>query len=166
MAIFVTFVVVAVIYLAKMDYDAQTICNDAVQEFVDKSRASGYISADSYMLMMDRINGTGNLYNVTILHQSRNTSPLVDDDGNVVDNSFIYSYTPYNKDDILSYMFTSSGTTQNWSLKNGDYLKISYSLKNPTFASKMYSFWTTHEYKTIHGSYGGYVGSREENGIK
>lgn len=155
LGIFAMFFIVIAIYAAKLDYDSQSYCNDAVQEFVDKSRTSGYISANNYNEMISKMTGTGNLYDVTIVHQSKVCYP------GETDSDFLSNYYTYTKDEILDEIFNDSGT---YKMKNGDYLRVSYSLKEATFGVKLYSFFTTHTYKSIRGSYGGYVGSAEDMG--
>lgn len=166
-----TVCIIAVVFFAvaglciKMDSNAQTYCNDAIVEFVDKSRASGYISAEAYIEMMTRINNTNNLYNVSIAHQSQTLVPRTDDNGNEL-GGVAYAYNTYYKDEILDYIFADDGMNgyHNYALKNGDYLKVSFELKEPTFATRLVTFFSPHTPKTIYGSYGGYVGSTEERG--
>lgn len=169
----ITYVVciIAVVFFAvaglciKMDSNAQTYCNDAIVEFVDKSRASGYISAEAYIEMMTRINDTNNLYNVSIMHQSKTLVPFTDENGNAL-GGVTSAYNAYYKDDILDYIFSDDGMDgyHNYALKNGDYLKVSFELSEPTFATKLVTMFSTHTPKTIYGAYGGYVGSTEEYG--
>ncbi len=149
----------------KMDSNAQTYCNDAVVEFVDKSRASGYISAESYIEMMSRINNTNNLYKVSITHQSKTFVPLTDGNGNEL-GGVAEAYNTYYKDEILDYIFADDGMDgyHNYALKNGDYLKVSFELEEPTIGTRIVTFFSVHTPKTIYGTYGGYVGSTEENG--
>ena len=149
----------------KMDSNAQTYCNDAIVEFVDKSRASGYISAESYIEMMSRFGDTNNLYDVSIMHQSQTLVPYTDDNGNEL-GGITYAYNTYYKDEILDYIFSDDGIDgyHNYSLKNGDYLKVSFKLEEPTFATKLITFFSPRTPKTINGAYGGYVGSTEEYG--
>lgn len=159
-------VVFAIIGLfIKVDSNAQTYCNDAIVKFVDKSRASGYISAEAYIEMMTSINNTNNLYEVFIMHQSKTLVPRTDESGNNL-GGVTNAYNTYYKDEILDYIFVDDGMNgyHNYPLKNGDYLKVSFELKEPTFSAKMISFFTTHTPKTIYGAYGGYVGSTEEYG--
>mgnify|MGYP003295287183 CR=1 FL=1 len=162
--IFLMFVVVVGIYAGKMDNNSQTYCNDAIEEFVDNARASGYISAEAYLEMMRKINDSGNLYEVQIAHRSKTSMPYIDEYGNQIDGKFVDSYNAYYKDEILGYIFPSGGGDYNdYSLKNGDYIKVSFYLKDATLGSKLLRFITTKSIKTISGSYGGYVGSTEES---
>ena len=63
-------------------------------------------------------------------------------------------------------MFPETGTEDHsYPQKNGDYLQISITLKNPTLGAQLASAVTATPVKTIAITYGGYVGSIEENGI-
>ena len=156
--IFIMFVIPICLYAIKTDYNSQTVCDDAVQEFVDMSRAAGYISSNNYSDMVATLNATGNLYTINIYHQAKICYP--DEKG-----SFVYNYMTYTTDEVLDQIYDESGGGQ-YNMKNGDYLKVTYSLKDPTLGAKIYSLWTTHSYKSIRGSYGGYVGSAGEMGSK
>lgn len=162
--VFVIFFGIAALCV-RMDANAQTYCNDAIVEFVDQSRASGYISAEAYIEMMTRINETNNVYNVSIVHKSMTLVPNTDEYGNDL-GGVTHAYNTYYKDEILDYIFSDDGMDgyHNYALKNGDYLKVSFEITEPTFATKLVTFFSTHTPKTIYGSYGGYVGSTEENG--
>lgn len=154
--IFVMFAIPICLYAIKTDYNSQSVCDDAVQQFVDRSRAAGYISANNYNDMISTITATGNLYNINIYHQSKICYPGES-------QSFDYNYMTYTTEEILDQLFDESGAGQ-YNMKNGDYLKVTYSLKDPTLGARIYSLWTTHSYKSIRGSYGGYVGSAGEMG--
>lgn len=150
------FVIPICLYAIKTDYNSQTVCDDAVQQFVDRSRASGYISYGNYNDMVSTITATGNLYDIKIYHQSKICYP-----GN--GTTFDYNYMTYTTEEILEQLFDESGNGQ-YNMKNGDYLKVSYSLKEATIGAKIYSFFSSHTYKSIRGSYGGYVGAAVEMG--
>ncbi len=149
----------------KMDSNAQSLCNDAVVEFVDKARASGYISAESYTEMMQRINATNNLYQVSFRHESKTSVPQTNDAGQTT-GDVVNAYNAYYQDEILGYIFEGDGSAgfHNYPLKNGDYIQVTFELKEPTLATRIVTFFSARAPKTISGSYGGYVGSTEENG--
>lgn len=163
---FTMFVAVVLIFSSKLDDNAQTYCNDAIQEFVDQSRASGYISPEAYLQMMRKINNTGNLYDVQITHKSKTVQPYVDGSNNVVPGKYVNSYNAYYKDEILEILFPNGSTgNEIYPLKNGDSLNVSISLKEPTLGARIAYFFTRKSINTIQASYTGYVGSTEENGI-
>ena len=153
----ITFLLVINI-MFKTDSDVQVYCDSAIHEFVDESRASGYISAENYLDMVNKMNNTLNLYDIKIVHKSKKMVP--NDAGGYMD-----SYTAYYNNEILSVLFPDSTDEYvNYPLKNGDYLQVSYQLKEPTITAKLMLMIQTHSVKSIHGSYGAYVGSTEENG--
>lgn len=165
--IVLAFVITLCAFTVKLDMDAQSYCDDAVHEFVDTSRASGYISAEAYIDMMTKIGNTGNLYDIEIMHRSKATVPYVKEDGTEVAGKYGDSYNAYYKDEILSYIFPDGNADYgNYPLKNGDYLKVTFQLREPTLGAKIMRMFSGKTYKTIKGSYGGYVGSLEENGVK
>lgn len=167
-AVSITLIVTMIIcgFTIKIDMDTQSYCNDAVHEFVDKSRSVGYISPNAYTEMMQKFGYTGNLYKITIMHQSQRSVPKADVDAKgketIKEDKFADAYNTYYEDEILEYMFPSSGSDREYELKNGDYLKVSFKLKEPTLGAKILGMFTTGEYMTISGAYGGYVGSLEE----
>ncbi|MEE1255636.1 MAG: hypothetical protein UHN47_03875 [Lachnospiraceae bacterium] len=161
----ISVIFITMILTVKMDNDSQTYCDNAIHEFVDQSRATGYISPQAYLDMVNKMNNTGNLYDISIVHRSTKMTPYVDATGNEKKGEFVEVYDAYYKEEIVGELFplnTSSYGT--YPLKNGDYIKVSYALKEPTLAAKMMGMISTHTIKTIYGSYGGYVGSTEENG--
>lgn len=146
----------------RMDNTSQVYCEDAVHEFVDSARQSGYVSPNKYMQMVETMNNTGNIYEVSIYIESYNAIPQTDKDDNTIQNKYESSYKAYHTDEILDYMFPDTGENQNWYLKNGDFIQVSYEIKNNTIASQLIGFLTTHHnLKTIFGNYSGYVGSTE-----
>ncbi len=161
---FIAFATV-MIFSAKIDQNVQSYVSDAVNEFVDDCCTSGYIAPQKYMRMMSKIGSTGNLYDVDLYYQSRIAMPLVEESGDVVEGAYVDSYQLYNKEEVLSEMFPNSTAYVNYPMKNGDYIKVSVSLKEPTYAGKLLMFVTKTETKTIAYSYGSYVGNNEDNGL-
>ena len=161
---FFTFSIIEVMFLG-MDHVAQAYVDDAIEEFVDDSCASGYISPSKYLLMANRINNTGNLYDVKIQHDAKVMMPLIEGDTEVY-GSYVTSVVTYNREEILSEMFPLSSTeNNNYPLGTGDYLSVSLSLKSPTPAGRFIAFMTGREIKTIRYRYGATVGNFEENGM-
>ena len=107
----IAFVTLAImlIFSTKLDQNTQTYCSNAAEEFIDDASAAGYISPNSYQTMMNRISNTGNIYDVNIIHQSSMLAPMVDDAGAVQVGNYVTTYNTYRKDEILQYMFPSTG---------------------------------------------------------
>ena len=155
------------IFFAKLDQNVQSYCSDAITNFVDDACASGYISPSSYLEMTRRINNTGNMYNLNLIHEARVLAPYVDKSGKEVKGSYVVSNSTYNKEEILEEMFPSSNKKYyNYPLNNGDHIQVTLSLKEPTMAGRIFALLSGNEIKTIGYSYGGYVGSMEDNGMK
>lgn len=153
-------------FFIKLDQNVQSYVDDAVTDFVNDSCASGYIAPENYLKMARRINNTGNLYNLSLIHEAKVVMPYVKENGSEVKGSFVMSNTTYNKEEILDEMFPVNTTDYyNYKLNNGDYLKVTLNLKEPTPAGKLFSFISGTELKTIALSYGAYVGNQEENGM-
>lgn len=157
---FLTFFAIASIFLAKLDTNAQNYCDDAVHEFVDTARSSGYISPESYVKMVQKMDNTGNVYDITICHQSAVSYPTADENNNTQKGSYLDAHNAHYDNEILNVLFPENGPDSIYSMKNGDYLKVIYSEQKPTVTSKLLNQFTTHALsKTIQGSYDGYVGS-------
>ena len=155
------------VFFTKMDQNTQAYAADAIEKFVDDACTSGYISPSSYLEMTRRINNTGNLYNLLLVHEAKVVMPYVAADGSEIEGNFVVSNATYNKEEILDEMFpVSSADYFNYVLGNGDYVKVSLSLKEPTMAGKLMARISGHEPRTIVYSYGGYVGNTEENGME
>ena len=161
-AVFFLFVVVTLIFCSKLDTDAQAYCDDAVHEFVDKSRTAGYISSNNYMEMVQKLGATGNVYDINVIHSSKVVYPGEQTESGA-GNDYNYNYNVHTTDEILDKLFESE--TQTYQMKNGDELKVSFFLKEPTLSGKMMSFILRHSYKSIRGSYSGLVGSSGEMGL-
>ena len=158
--IFLTSYLIVYMFTSQFDHNVQSYISDAVNEFVDDCCTSGYIAPQKYMKMMTKIGSTGNLYNVDLYYQSRVAMPLVNDSGDVVEGAFVESYQLFNKEEVLGEMFPNSTQYQNFPMKNGDFVKVNVSLREPTYAGRLMSLG-----KTIAYSYGAYVGNSEDNGL-
>lgn len=157
LGIFAMFFITISLFLIKLDYNTQSYCNDAVEEFVDKSRATGIISFTNYQNMVNQMTATGNVFDIKLIHESKVAYPG-DNLGESIDGYYVY-----NTEDILTTLADSD--TGTYILKNGDYLKVSFTLREPTLGSRVYSLVTTRSFKTVYGSYGGYVGSTGDMGL-
>ncbi|WP_026667606.1 hypothetical protein [Butyrivibrio sp. AE2005] len=161
----ITVFIVQVFYI-KFDQNVQSYVDDAVTDFVNDSCASGYMSPESYLKMARKINNTGNLYTLSMIHEAKVVMPYVKESGKEVKGSFVVSNSTYNKEEILEEMFPVNTTDYyNYMLNNGDYVKVTLNLKEPTPAGRLFAFLSGTELKTIEFSYGAYVGNREENGM-
>ena len=161
----ITIFIIQVFYV-KLDQNVQAYIDNAVNEFVDDTCATGYISPEKYLLMTGRINNTGNVYELTLTHEAKVVMPYVSEDGTEKIGSYVLSNVTYNKQEILDEMFPINDPFYyNYPLNSGDNIKVTVSLIEPTPAGRIFSYFSGKEVKTIAYSYGGYVGSKEDNGI-
>ena len=100
----ITVFIVQVFYI-KFDQNVQSYVDDAVTDFVNDSCASGYMSPESYLKMARKINNTGNLYTLSMIHEAKVVMPYVKENGKEVKGSFVVSNSTYNKEEILEEMF-------------------------------------------------------------
>ena len=164
-AMFISAFAIILIFSSKFDQNVQAYVSEAVDEFVNDACTSGYMAPEKYMKMMQKISGTGNLYNVNLIYQSKTAMPLIK--GNkVVKGSYVDSYQLYTTDEILEEMFPSGSVYyENFPMKTGDNLKVQLTLKKPTMAGRLLMFVTKTETRTISYTYSSYVGNTEENGM-
>ena len=161
----ITLFIVQVFYV-KLDQNVQAYVDNAINEFVDDTCASGYISPENYLQMTRKVNNTGNMYELTLIHEAKVVMPYVAEDGTEQIGSYVLSSMTYNKQEILDEMFPINDPFYyNYPLNSGDHIKVTLSLKEPTPAGRIFSFLSGREVKTIAYSYSGYVGSKEENGM-
>lgn len=156
----ISVIVFAVCMFLSLSYDhqVQLECDRAVEEFVDQSRANGYISYNNYLELADRLSATGYIYTIFIENDSKITVSSDSDLG--YEDTYYASY----EDEILEYMFNGpedvNNGYRNYSMKAGDYLKVSYSINCRSFSSMIIGLITVHQsYKTIYGSSSGLVGA-------
>lgn len=146
----------------KQDNTTQTYVTDAAYEFIDISRATGYISSQSYLDLIKKLDSTGILYDIEIVHKSAEvTQGSANDPGSA--GTAVY-YEHYYTSEILNELFSGDEVYMDaytkYNLKRGDYLSVVISNKTPTFGNRLLGFlFRSFQEQTIHVSYGGYVGS-------
>lgn len=141
------------IITTKIDGIVATQVRNATTEFVDSGRKAGYISPKTLSNFLDAITITGNVYEVKIEHKTQSAYPSDNGQG------FYYVYTMYDKEDILNYIFPTTGDNRDYVMKNGDLLKVSVKCLNSTLGNSLYSTFIGTEFNSINYSYGGYIGN-------
>lgn len=144
------------------DQVAQSYVNDAVEEFINKSCASSVISSTSYEEMVNRLDATGITYDIYLVHEKEQVEPEVDNNNNLVTNSYVQYYEEYRGEEIYDTLFPDDGTEgiQRYYLNNGDYIRVVVENTSSTTGSRMFSsIMSSHSGKTVFCSYGGYVGN-------
>lgn len=109
----------------KMDDTIQTIVDDAATEFVDRTRAQGYITYNDYQNLVDRLLSTGNAYDIDINLLS--VKYMSDD---VEDYNAAYVTDTYRE---ITTELSNLAIDQRYQMKAGDYLRIQIvqTSKNP-----------------------------------
>lgn len=150
--IFIIFIGGITLYAQKQDVVVQNYVDAAVVEFVDVSRATGYVSKSNYQAFIAKLDATGNVYNVEITHYSLKSAPSSDKVG------YTSYYEATTKADIVNILNSGDGT---YAMKTGDFLRVSVKNINPTLGRRLLGLLvgSTSEGGQIISSYGGYVGN-------
>lgn len=142
----------------KMDNVVQSYVDNAAIEFIDKSRVTGYISEDSYLEFMDQLNKTTYIYDVKVVHYTKQAIPIYDD--TVFTGDYKVDYVACYDKEIEETLFDKD---LDYKMKNGDYIKVTIKNKDRTLGTKLYSFFNKGaNINTIYTIYGGYVGNTPE----
>lgn len=137
----------------KLDDTMQTIVDDAATEFVDRTRAQGYITYNDYQNLIDRLLSTGNTYDIDINLMS--VKYLSDDD-----EEFNAAYVTDSYREITQDLIDLT-TGERYQMKAGDYLRIQIvqTSKNPGTRFKESFFG--HNVPSNFVRYGGRVGNED-----
>lgn len=165
-AVIVMFTVPVIIITVKLDQNIQTYANDAVEEFVDKARATGIITSTSYEEMIGRLDATGVTYDIYLTHTKTRVEPKVnEEDGSISVGASFSGTEEYFKADIFASLYPdapSSGVTAYY-MENGDFIKVVAQNNTPTLGSRMLRMiYPGYEGKNILVAKSGYVGNETE----
>ncbi len=149
----------------KLDNSVQTYVDDCVQEFVNESRSTGYISTQNYLKMIEQLDNTEIIYNISITHSKRVVVPRYNDEG-VFTGEYDVVYNDFFKDEIEAVLFytetseSAYSVNNKYKMNNGDYLQVTIQNESDTFGTKILSFISsTGNGKKILTTYGGHVGN-------
>lgn len=167
-AMVVMFMVPVINISSKLDQNIQTYANDAVEEFVDKARATGIITSASYEEMISRLDATGISYDIHLTHTRSRIEPVFDETDGSIDFGNEYDGTEeYFNDDILSVLYPDipvSGITS-YKMENGDFIKVVAVNSTPTIGSRaLRMIFAGYDGKNIQITKSGYVGNESEDG--
>lgn len=151
LGIVLLFLLPVMVIMLNFDNEIEKYANDAVVEFVDKSRATGYISSSNLEEFVDKLTATGNNYEIYICHESVYTYPEAD-------GSYSTHYYSYYRDEIIEGIYQPTGT-ENWNMKVGDYLRVSITLEEAGYGGRLFSRLFGTQETTHINTYGGYVGN-------
>lgn len=149
--IFIIFIGGITLYAQKQDVVVQNYVDAATVEFVDVSRAIGYVSKSNYQAYIAKLDATGNVYDIEITHYSLKSAPSSDDTG----------YTAYYESTTKSEIVEELNADGKYSMKTGDFLRISAKNISPTLGRRLLGLLvgSTTQGGQINSSYGGYVGN-------
>lgn len=144
----------------KQDAIVQSYVSQETTKLIDAVRNNGYLTADMYDTYLDRLDKTGNLYTIEIVHKHEVINPIYNEDtGDFLHDTSINYYNTYNEG-ILTELYEGSGTYQ---FNQGDYVSIKLYNKNRTFSTsiqRMLSIKNVPDIQ-IYFTYGGMI--RDEN---
>lgn len=148
----------------KQDMAVQAYVDDHVQEFVDKTIETGYISTQNYLDMMNALDNTGILYQISVIYSKRKVYPVYDETTGAATGDYEVLYTDYFRDEIEAVILpeTENAYTANkkYEMDQGDHFQVVVQNESPTMGSRLLQLLTTRDnQKTIISSYGGYVGN-------
>lgn len=124
MAIFIC--VLPVYYMAlKQDSICQTYVTTETSYFVDSIRNQGYLTKDMYQLYQKRLQATGLLYSVYMIHYKAELSQI-EEGGKIIYKKYYHTITTKEILKEKSYYFT-----------RGDYFKIEIYNQSKTYATKL-----------------------------
>lgn len=157
----VFFVLTTTLYAQKQDNIVQDHVTDAVHEFVDTARTSGYITKTSYDTLINRLDATQNIYKIELTHYAVKTNYVSSGSSSFQDN-----YEAHNKTDILRALESQNGLTTSsprYMMNKGDYIRIEVVNMHPTLSRKLMGIFLmgSKEGGQIRSQYGGYIGYDE-----
>lgn len=151
----------------KQEQTVETYAADAVDEFVNKTCATGIITPSSYEEFVSRLDSTGVTYRIYLVHQKETVEPTVSLE-NGENKSQVGSYEQYylekRNQEILDTLFPDPPTTDPvyYYMEEGDFFKVVIENNSPTFAKRWRKVFTTNksDTPTILVSRAGYVGNQ------
>ena len=144
MSALLMFVAPVYIMANRMDQSAQTYMDNAVQEFVDKVRATGVIRAEEYERLANSLDGIQPCCDINIVISMKQVVPA---DGGM----FTY-YKDVYTGEILDIMYPGEASVY---LSEGDYIQVTVKTTQPTMAQRMFS---GDKYVPLFFTYGGQIG--------
>lgn len=136
----------------RIDVTATQATQSAVSEFVDKTRKTGMIKEEDYDILLQKLEATGNVYDVKVTIQyidenpSKKTSSNVLDSIKIGENIYYVEYTTQVEEAFMK----NDGIIK---LESGDYIKVDVENTNRT----VYQDFK----KTLYNLSGGEVGAIE-----
>jgi hypothetical protein len=117
----------------KQDTISQVVVQNETVELVNDIKNSGFISRVMYQNYISKIDKTGNLYNIEIVHSHKKIEPEIDPNTNTI----LESYNTYFYDTYIDEIYAVFDLGQDYYFKQGDYISFKVVNRNPTMAVKL-----------------------------
>ena len=135
-----------------VDNQARSAAEAAVQDFADNARSTGVLTKADFEVLKAKLQATGYVYHVEMLHRSKMAIP---DDA----QGYRDVYKAYNFEDISNIWEENEGV---YAMKNGDFYQILITSTTPTIGSKIYAANYGGSGITLNIPAGGMVGNKKE----
>lgn len=112
-----------------VDNMSRAAAEEAVQDFADSARSTGFLTKSDYEVLRSKLVSTGYTYHVQMLHRSKTVVP-----DPTIAEGYRTSYKAYNFEDISKYWEENEGI---YPMKNGDFYQILITSATPTKGSAM-----------------------------
>ena len=143
------------IYALKQDSNVQSYVDNAVENFVDTSRAPGKITKNNYEMFIESLDATKNVYEINIQHYEEKMSPTTV-------GEYEITYDAHDKADVIEGIYADDST--GYQMSTGDFIRVSVRNTSPTLGRKLMGLFLGNgsDGGQIISSYGGYIGNESQ----
>lgn len=118
---------------AKQDMIIQTMVGAETAYFADSVRNVGFISRAMYETYLRKLDTTGHVYEIEIIHYRKTAGQLISENG---PGGYDYYYYGIYTEDILKEMYQES-EDESYYLKQGDYISVKIKNKDKTLFTRL-----------------------------
>lgn len=123
-----------ILYLAqKQDAIILTVVEKETTDFINTVRNNGYVNRDMYQQYINKIDKTGNIYDIQICHAHKKTVPNYDESTNTV----LEGYNSYFINTYQDEIFGAFDKGEEYDFNQGDYISITVKNRNKTMATRI-----------------------------
>lgn len=121
----------------KQDSISQLYVTQETVKLVDNIRAEGILSRNMYTDYISRIDRTGNLYDIEIIHSHKKVTPDYDEEEDMVkDTVSTYFYNTYEEE-----IYQAFDEGKDYFFSQGDYISLKVVNRTKTMAGQMLMLW-------------------------